>query len=186
MLGILCFIKRKRLDPTLEGHPHYDPKNGVHWTTGSEGHGFPAAAGIAYSKKLLNRNEKVYVLLGDGELQEGTTWETLLICNRLKLSNLVVIVDNNGIQGSGFVKDILDVSCIDKVAKAIGWKVLKINGHKNNEILQALRIKSEKPLLIIAKTVKGKGVSFMENEPAWHAKFPNKEYEDKAIKELKK
>ena len=108
-----------------------------------------------------------------------------LICNRLKLSNLVVIVDNNGIQGSGFVKDILDVSCIDKVAKAIGWKVLKINGHKNNEILQALRIKSEKPLLIIAKLLK-EGCKFYGKRTSWHAKFPNKEYEDKAIKELKK
>ena len=137
-MGILCFTKRKRFFPLLEGHPHRDINNGVMWTTGSEGHGFPAALGMALAKKMKKRKGETYVLIGDGECQEGTTWESLLMGNQHKLDNLTVIVDYNKIQGSGFVKDILDISSIPEVAKAIGWKVTKVDGHNIEDLKKCL------------------------------------------------
>jgi len=125
-------------------------------------------------------------MISDGECQEGTTWESLLMAHHHKLDNLTVIVDFNKIQGSGFVKDILPVSSIGKVSEAIGWKVSKIDGHNTDLLTKTLKEKKNLPHIIIAETVKGKGVSYMENQPKWHANWPNPDYEKKAIEELSK
>ena len=105
-------LHERNYSPVLEGHPHLDLQNGVHWTTGSEGHGFPAGLGMAFARKKMNEDGKVYVLMGDGECQEGTTWESLLLASHLKLDNLIIIVDYNKIQGSGFVEDILPMDSV--------------------------------------------------------------------------
>jgi len=172
-------------NPTLEGHPHYEPENGVFCTSGSMGHGFPTAIGFALARKIRKENSKVFVLVGDGECQEGTTWESILIGNRLNLNNLIVIVDNNKIQGSGFVGDILPV---DKVlaatARAAKWNVYEIDGHNDDLLNINICKESEKPILIIANTIKGKGVSFMENKPKWHSNWLADDLEKQAMEEL--
>lgn len=182
--GFYVLLREKGLNPLLEGHPHRDIHNGVEWTTGSEGHGFPAAVGMSLAKKIKKENGEIFVLIGDGECQEGTTWESMLIASHHKLNNLTVIVDFNRIQGSGFVKDILPIDSIGEVAKSIGWMVTELDGHNIENISNSLKEKKNKPHLIIANTVKGKGVSFMENQPKWHANWPSPEYEKKAIEEL--
>ena len=179
-----AFLTRQGYSPALEGHPHRDIYNGVYWTTGSEGHGFPVGIGVAFSKKFLEKRGKVYILMGDGECQEGTTWESLLLAGFYKLKNLTVIIDFNGIQGSGFVKNILPVNAINETAKASNWNVFSIDGHDVKTITKTLKTESDNPKLIIANTIKGKGVSFMENDPKWHAKWPNKEEELLILKEL--
>jgi transketolase len=171
-------------DPSLGGHPQLDLANGVHWTTGSEGHGFPAGIGMAMAKKMFHDPGRVFVLMGDGECQEGTTWESLLIAGAKKLDNLCVIVDNNGIQGSGYVRDILPITPpLAAAAEAAGWEVLTIDGH-DPVALDAFLSPLTTPLLVIANTTKGKGVSFMENVPCWHAKWPDEEQEKKILEEL--
>ena len=149
-----------------------------------EGHGFPAAVGMAFAKKILKKEGHVYVLIGDGECQEGTTWESLLQAPFRKLNNLTVIVDFNGIQNSGFVKNILPVDCIGEVAKACGWSVSHVDGHDEEEIYSVLTLTTDFPKFVVAHTVKGKGVSFMENSPEWHCKWPNQFKEQDMLKEL--
>lgn len=182
--GYYVLLRELGFDPLLEGHPHLDLSNNVHWTTGSEGHGLPAGFGMAFAKKLQKMDSNVFVLMGDGELQEGTTWETLLLAKKHSTSNLKVVVDFNKIQGSGFVEDILPVSSIGNVAREIGWNVCEVDGHNIDELNKAFSQTSNDPSLIIAHTIKGKGVSFMENEPSWHANWPAPEYEKKARAEL--
>lgn len=184
--GYYVLLRERGHKPLLEGHPHRDINNGVLWTTGSEGHGLPAAVGIAKAKKLKKEKGFVYVLIGDGECQEGTTWESLLMANQHNLDNLKLIVDYNKIQGSGFIKDILDMSSIPKVAEVIGWKVSDIDGHNIDTLTECLKEKVNRPHLIFAHTVKGKGVSFMENQPKWHANWPSPEFEQRALEELSK
>jgi len=178
-------LREKGYDPPLEGHPRLDLNNGVHWTTGSEGHGLPAALGIALAKKIKGDPGRVYVILGDGECQEGTTWESLLVGGYRKLDNVVAIVDKNNIQGSGYVKDILPVDCLENVARECGWLVEVIDGHNIDEIVEALKVHpTGTPYMIIANTVKGKGVSYMENVPCWHAQWPDPEHEKQAFEDL--
>lgn len=181
---LYVLLREKGFNPKLSGHPTRDENNGVVCTTGSEGHGLPTGIGIALAKKLKKESGRVYVLIGDGECQEGTTWESLLIAAHYQLDNLVVVVDWNGIQGSGFVCDVLNINNLDEVAKIIGWTAVKINGHLINEIEYAVAKRSEEPILVIANTVKGKGVSFMEDSPKWHACWPNEEQERVALEEL--
>jgi len=177
-------LRELGFNPTLEGHPHYEPENGIFCTAGSMGHGLPTALGMAQARKITGKPGKIFVLIGDGESQEGTTWESILIAAKLKLDNLVVILDNNGIQGSGFVKEILPVvNVVKSAAITAGWNVFDIDGH-NDELLQVPLSKSELPVLIIANTVKGKGVSFMENQPKWHSNWLAGELEEKAMAEL--
>jgi len=178
-------LKELGYDPTLEGHPHFDPQNGIHFTTGSMGHGFPAAIGMALAKKLKNENGKIFVLLGDGECQEGTTWESILIASKLKLNNLIVIVDNNRIQGSGFVNDILPIDhVLMETTKSANWDVYKIDGHNDDLLKLKINETHEKPIFIIADTIKGKGISFMENQPKWHSNWLAGELEKQAMEEL--
>jgi len=178
-------LRELGFNPTLEGHPHYEPEEGIFCTAGSMGHGLPVGMGMALARKLSNQKGKVFVLMGDGECQEGTTWESLLIAGRLKLNNLVAIVDNNGIQGSGYVKDILPViPALVSAAESAGWKVIEIDGH-NSDLLNLDWAYSSQPRLIIAQTIKGKGVSFMENVPKWHSNWLAGDLEIQALEELK-
>ncbi len=184
---LYVLLRDRGLNPTLSGHPSLDVANGIHCTTGSEGHGLPSGIGRAWARKLEGRGGRIFVLIGDGECQEGTTWESLLTASFRKLDNLVAIVDYNKIQGSGFLDDILPVpmSSLAKIAEVLGWSVETIDGHSHSAILQALEKRVEgKPRLIVANTVKGKGVSYMEGKPEWHAKFPNPDQLAQAYKEL--
>jgi transketolase len=182
-------LRERGLNPKLSGHPCRDCHNGVLCSTGSLGHGLPTGIGIALAKKVKGEKGKVYVLVGDGECQEGTTWESFLIAAHHKLDNLVVIVDFNRIQGSGFTNDILFLSAasICNIAKDLGWFGRIADGHDEKELkLEFLSYSPNKPSLIIAKTVKGKGVSFMEDDPKWHANWLDKDHEKAAIEELSK
>jgi transketolase len=182
--GYYVLLREQGYSPLLEGHPHLDESNGVNFTSGSMGHGLPAAVGMAMARKINKKTGRIFVLIGDGECQEGTTWESTLIGGKFALNNLTVIVDNNNIQGSGFVSEILDIKPMQAMAKAANWVTNFIDGHDIESLTQNLLKKSSKPKLIIAKTTKGKGVSFMENVPAWHAKFLDSEHEKIAKEEL--
>lgn len=183
--GCWCYyvlLREKGYDPKLEGHPGLDPRNGVHATTGSMGHGLPFGIGIALGKKMRREPGRVFVLMGDGECQEGTTWESLLLALKLKLPNLIVIVDNNQIQGSGFTDEINSIRGIHGAFQT--WSMVSIDGHNNKELNSALSYHALHPRIIFANTIKGKGVSFMENDPKWHSQWLTNELEDRAMKEL--
>ena len=190
--GHACFplyllLRERGYNPKILVHPDIDNENGIFATTGSLGHGLPIAIGMAFAKKLQGKKGKVYVLVGDGEAQEGTTWESLLRAPVWDLDNLVVCFDSNGIQGSGKVDKIMPVKkTLELVAKSSGWSISKIDGHSYQEIIQALTKKEyKKPRIIIANTIKGKGISFMENNSAWHSKIPTQEQLKQAYEELK-
>lgn len=178
-------LREKGLNPLLEGHPYLDENNGVNFTSGSMGHGLPATVGMALARKVAGKSGRLYVLIGDGECQEGTTWESLLIAGNKKLGNLCAIVDSNKIQGSGFVSDILPIDAISVAATACGWCVISVEGHDISGLNDVLNFSDTgKPLLVIANTIKGKGVSFMEGKPEWHAKWLDGSLEEQARKEL--
>ena len=177
-------LQEQGFNPLLEGHPHIG--DGVNYTTGSMGHGMPATLGMALARKIQNKDGQFYVLVGDGECQEGTTWETMLLAKKLEVSNLTVIVDYNGIQGSGYVDDILPITALVPTAKAIGWDVQEVNGHNIGDLVKVLStLDSHEPKMIICHTIKGKGVSFMEDVPEWHAKWVDDETEKIIKDELK-
>ena len=134
------------------------------------GHGLPFASGIAYGNKLLKINSKIISIVGDGECNEGSIWETCLIASHHKLNNLICIVDKNKSTDRA-----LKIDDLAKKFNAFGWRDIEINGHSHNEIIKALSTKSKKPIAIIANTIKGKGIKFMENNPEWHHKNINKE-----------
>lgn len=182
---LYILLREKGLNPKLEGHPHRDEAQGIVCTTGSEGHGFPTAVGMALARKQRARPGRVFVLMGDGECQEGTTWESLLTAAHRKLDNLVVVVDMNKIQGSGFTGEILPVDRIGNIAKLLGWYVEEVDGHDVTALVGSLqRGLPDMPRLVIAHTIKGRGVSFMEGRPEWHSKWPNPEQEAAFLKEL--
>jgi len=183
---LYVLLRERGLNPKLEGHPHRDPANGIHWTTGSLGHGLPAAVGMAMARKIQGKPGRIYVLMGDGECQEGTTWESILIASHYRLDNLCVIVDVNGIQGSGFCKDILpgvinSLSCIGDLYS------VAVSGHDIDRLGFYLtdRDGEGRTTIIFAHAIKGAGVSFMENRPEWHAKWPSPEEYQAAMEELK-
>lgn len=179
-------LRERDLDPKLEGHPSRDPHNGILATTGSLGHGLPTGIGLALAKKLKGETGKVYVLMGDGECQEGTTWESMLIAAHHKLDNLCAIIDWNRCQGSGRVEDILALPDMARIADIIGWDVYQCDGHEVDEVAAVLEAKGAelKPRLLVAHTIKGKGISFMEGRPEWHARWLDDEQEAQALKEL--
>ena len=159
---------------------------GISFSTGSLGHGLPVATGLALSSKLKKDKKKIFVLLSDGELDEGTTWESLMFAAHHKLNNLIVIIDYNKLQSLTFVKKTINVEPLENKFKSFGCNVRKINGHDYSQIEKIfLTNNKNKPLVVIANTVKGKGVSFMENKIEWHYKSPNNEELEKALKELK-
>ena len=179
----------RKIDAILQGHPDMKKVPGVDMTTGSLGQGLSCANGMAISAKLDNKNYRVYAILGDGEIEEGQIWEAAMAAHKYKLDNLCVIVDNNNLQIDGKIEDVMSPYPIDEKFKSFGFEVININGNNVKEILQALekaKTIKEKPTCIIAKTTKGKGVSFMENKAEWHGKAPNEEQYKQAIQELKK
>ena len=152
------------------GHPDSNKIEGIECSTGSLGHGFPFAAGVAYGNKLLNIKSKVITLVGDGECNEGSIWETAMIASHHKLNNLICIVDKNKSSDRA-----LKIDDLKSKFKSFGWRAVNIDGHSQKEIFKALNIKSKKPLAIIANTIKGKGINFMENNPEWHHKNLNQD-----------
>lgn len=156
-------------------------------TTGSLGQGLSIANGMALCGKLDNKNYRVYCILGDGEIEEGQVWEAAMFASRHKLDNLCVIVDNNNLQIDGKIEDIVNPYPIDEKFKSFGFQIINIDGNDIEEIIKAFEVAKnikDKPTCIIAKTIKGKGVSFMENKAEWHGKAPNEEQYKIAIKEL--
>jgi len=152
------------------GHPDKNKIKGVESSTGSLGHGFPFASGMALGKKIKKESGKVFVLIGDGECNEGSIWETCLIANHHKLNNLICIIDHNKSTNRALIVDDLRKKFI-----SFGWDAFTINGHNEKLLLKTIKKQKKKPLAIIAKTIKGKGVSFMENNPEWHHKKIDKE-----------
>ena len=160
----------------LQGHPDMNKVPGVEMSTGSLGQGFSVACGMAMASKLDDALWNVYVLLGDGEIQEGIVWEAAMSAAHYKLDNLIAILDYNGLQIDGETSKVMNINPVENKFKAFGWNVITIDGHDYDQIFAALDIAKstvEKPTMIIAKTIKGKGFSFMENEAKWHGSAPN-------------
>ena len=179
----------RKLGSYLQGHPCMNETPGVDMSSGSLGQGISTAVGMALSGKISGKDYRVYTLLGDGEIQEGQVWEASMFAGARKLDNLVVIVDNNGLQIDGKVEDVCSVYPIDKKFEAFNFEVININGHDFGEIRAAFAKAREtkgKPTAIIMKTTKGKDVSFMEDKAEWHGKAPNDEQYAIAIEELDK
>ena len=156
-------------------------------STGSLGTGFSTSVGMALAARMDKRDSKIFVLLGDGEIQEGQVWEAAMAAAHYKLDNLIAILDYNGLQIDGPVSEVLSPEPLPDKWRAFGWEVIEIDGHNFEEIEKAINEAKEtkgKPTMIIAKTIKGKGVSFMENEAGWHGSAPNQEQVEKALAEL--
>ncbi len=173
----------------LQGHPDMKHIPGVDMSSGSLGQGLSAAVGMALAGKMDQKNYRVYAMVGDGEIQEGQIWEAAMFAGHRKLDNLVVILDNNGLQIDGCIDDICSPNPIDKKFEAFQFHVISINGNNFDEIEKALKEARQikgKPCAIIMKTQKGQGVSFMENNAGWHGKAPNEEEYKQAMAELEK
>jgi transketolase len=170
----------------LNGHPNRNKVPGVETNTGPLGHGLPVAVGTAVAAKLQNRRHRTFVITGDGELQEGSNWEAMMSASHFKLDNLTVIVDRNRLQQGAGTEQTNALDPLDKKMEAFGLEVREIDGHDFKQIIEALRpSETGKPVGIIANTIKGKGVSFMENLAAWHHKVPSQEQVVAALEELK-
>ena len=177
----------RNIDSYLQGHPSMKDVPGVDMSTGSLGQGISAAVGIALAGKLDKKDYRVYSILGDGEIQEGQVWEACMAAAHYKLDNLTAFLDHNGLQIDGKITDVMSPESVHEKFKAFGWKVISVNGHDYQQIIEAIdEAKKTKgmPTMIIAETTKGKGVSFMENQAGWHGSAPNKEQRDQAIAEL--
>lgn len=178
----------RKLGSKLQGHPDLNKVPGVDMTSGSLGQGLSVANGIAIAGKMDNKDYRVYVIVGDGEIEEGQIWEAAMTSSKYKLDNLCLIIDNNNLQIDGTIEEVKSSYPIDKKFESFGFNVLKIDGNNIEDILRAFYIAKNtkhKPTCIIAKTVKGKGVSFMENKAEWHGKAPSEEEYNLAMKELK-
>jgi transketolase len=182
----LCTLRKA--GSRLQGHPAKDKDlPGIEVSTGSLGYGLSIGAGVAAGMKQVKKDNKVYVLMGDGEQQEGSIWEAAMAASHYNLNNLCAIVDDNGLQIDGFTKDVMNVEPLSGKYKSFGWNVIEIDGHDLEQIDNAyLKFKEEKqkPTAIIAKTIKGKGVSYMENLAHWHGKIPSKELIEQALREI--
>ena len=177
----------RRIDSYLQGHPNMNTVPGVDMSTGSLGQGVSVAAGMALGLKKQNSDARVYTLLGDGELQEGQVWEAAMFAAHYKLDNLVVIVDNNGLQIDGNIADVMSPYPIVDKFLAFGFNTIAIDGHDFDAIEKALaaaRKTKGQPTAIIMSTTKGKGVSYMENDAGWHGKAPNDAEYEQAMSEL--
>lgn len=177
----------RKLGSRFQGHAnmHYVP--GIEMSTGSLGQGFSASVGMAIAGKMDDSPGRVYVLLGDGELQEGIVWEAAMAAAQYQLDNLCAFIDWNGLQIDGANDSVMKVAPVDEKFRAFGWNVLTIDGHDFTQIFDALdqaRMAKGRPTAIVAKTVKGKGVSFMEDQAGWHGSAPDEEQAKKAVAEL--
>ena len=178
----------RKLGSHLQGHPDMKKVPGVDMSTGSLGTGISAAVGMALACQMDKKENYVYTVLGDGEIQEGQVWEAAMAAAHYKLDNLIAFVDNNGLQIDGNVDDVLSPNPIDAKFSAFGWHVQVIDGHDFQQIadaVKAAKAAKEQPSVIVAKTVKGKGVSYMENQAGWHGSAPNAEQVAQAMEDLK-
>lgn len=181
------FMTLRKLGSKFQGHPDMHKVPGIEMSTGSLGQGISAAGGMALANKLDNDPGRIYVLLGDGEIQEGIVWEALMSAAHYKLDNMVAILDHNGLQIDGKNEDVMTVAPVVEKFQAFGWNVIQIDGHDFEQILDAFkqaRACKGKPTMIVAETIKGKGVSFMENNAGWHGKAPDAEQTKQALAEL--
>ncbi|WP_455539760.1 transketolase [Terrisporobacter sp.] len=187
------YFKKEELDhlrkigSMLQGHPDMKKIPGIEMSTGSLGQGFSVACGMAMAGKLDNAPWNVYALLGDGEVQEGIIWEAAMSAAHYKLDNMIAFLDYNGLQIDGEVESVMNINPIEDKFKTFGWNVITIDGHDFDQIFAALDMAKDtigKPTMIIAKTIKGKGVSFMENQASWHGSAPNEEQLAQALAEL--
>ncbi len=177
----------RKIDSNLQGHIDMKKVPGVDMSSGSLGQGLSVANGIAMSAKLDNRDYRVYCITGDGEIEEGQIWEAAMSSSKYKLDNLCLIVDNNNLQIDGEISNVMSPYPIDKKFESFGFHVITIDGNNMEEIINAFEEAKEikgKPTCIVAKTIKGKGISFMENKAEWHGKAPNEEQYTEAMKEL--
>lgn len=177
----------RNINSKLQGHPNMNDVPGVDMSSGSLGQGLSVANGMAISGKMDKKEYRVYCILGDGEIEEGQVWEAAMAANKYSLDNLCVIVDNNNLQIDGTIEEVMSSYPIDKKFESFGFNVVTINGHdiqKIKDAFLAARNTKGKPTCIIAKTIKGKGVSFMENQVGWHGKAPNKEQYDEAMRDF--
>src|SRR5271157_1215524 len=177
----------RKLYSSFQGHPHRLKLPGVEVSSGSLGQGLSIAVGMALAGKMAGKTHSVFCIMGDGEQQEGNIWEAVMEGSHFKLDNLVGIIDRNRLQIDGWVKDVMNVEPLDEKYRSFGWEVVNVNGHDMKQVLEALekaKAGCGKPTVIIADTVKGKGVSFMEDIAGWHGKTPNLEELNKALKEL--
>jgi transketolase len=177
----------RKLGSMLQGHPDMKGTPGVDMTTGSLGQGLAVANGMALAAKLDGRDYRVYVLLGDGEIQEGMVWEAAMAAAHYKLDNLIAFLDHNGLQIDGPNRQVMTVEPVKDKWQAFGWQVFEIDGHSFEDIADAVKRAKQvkgRPCMVIAKTVKGKGVSFMENVADWHGKAPSGEEAKRALDEL--
>lgn len=177
----------RKIDSRLQGHPDMKKTPGVEMSTGSLGQGLAAANGMALAGKLDKKDYRVYVILGDGEIQEGMIWEAAMAAAHYKLDNLTAFLDLNGLQIDGPIQEVMNPEPVADKWAAFGWNVLTIDGHDFEQIIEAVekaKATKGKPTMIIANTVKGKGVSFMENEVDWHGNAPSKEQAEQALAEL--
>lgn len=179
--------KLRKVDAMLQGHPEMKGTPGVEMSTGSLGQGFSSSLGMALAARLDKKSTRIYTLLGDGELQEGLVWEAAMAAAHFKLDNLTAFIDLNGLQIDGPNEVVMGVEPVADKFRAFGWHVIDIDGHDLEKIVAALdeaRSTKLKPTLIMARTIKGKGVSFMENVVGWHGNAPKQEDAEKALAEL--
>jgi transketolase len=170
----------------LQGHPNFDCP-GVEVCSGSLGQGLSVAVGMALALRMDGKKNRVYCIMGDGENQEGSTWEAIMSAGHYKLDNLCVVLDNNGLQIDGWVEDVMGLQPLADKWRAFRWNVIEIDGHDMEQCMQAFdqaKGVSGQPTVVLAKTVKGKGVSYMEDEAEWHGKAPSPELAREALKEL--
>lgn len=175
------------INSNMQGHPDMKSIPGVDMSTGSLGQGISAACGMAISGKIDNKDYRVYTILGDGEIEEGQVWEAAMFAAHYKLDNLTAFLDFNGLQIDGNITDVMNSTPIDEKFKAFNWHVIMIDAHNYDEIRNAIeeaKSTKGKPTIIIAKSIKGKGVSFMENQASWHGNAPNEEQYLQAISEI--
>jgi transketolase len=178
----------RRLNSILQGHPDMLKTPGVDMSTGTLGHGLSVGLGMALGGRLQGRDYRVWVLIGDGETQEGSIWEAAMAAAAHRIDNLTAILDRNGIQNDDFVEKVMPMEPLAAKWEAFGWHVVEIDGHDMAQVVSALegsRAVKGQPVIIIAHTVKGKGVSFMENNPAWHGRAPNDEEAAQAFAEIR-
>lgn len=180
-------LSLRKIGHMLQGHPNMNYVPGVDMSTGSLGQGISASVGIALAGQLDQEDYRTYALLGDGELNEGLVWEAIMSAAHYKLNKLTAVVDYNGLQIDGNNEDVMGIAPLDKKFESFGWHVIPCDGHDLDSIalaFEAAKKEESKPSVIIAKTVKGKGVSFMENQASWHGTAPNQEQLEQSISEL--
>lgn len=180
-------VTLRKISSYLEGHPDKNKISGVDMSSGSLGQGISVANGMALAGKLDNKDYRVYTILGDGEIQEGQVWEAAMFAAHYKLDNLTAFVDYNSLQIDGAIQDVMNPEPIADKFEAFGWNVISIDAHDLDQIVNAIETAKTvkgKPTMIVAKSIKGKGVSFMENNVAWHGSAPNTEQYEQAVKEL--